>query len=173
MSMSLKRAQRGVTLFELMLVLFVAAFIAAAVGTIYSRVNNSYKSNATLDGVQQFVANIRGLYAQQGDYTGLTQATLMTSGLVPSKMCTGPASPTTCTSLIYPFGTATVTVGATVAQFTITLLSVPKNVCNDLGSRFLPGVKSMTIGGAVAIDTSTILAACAGAGPYAFVLNYD
>lgn len=174
MSMSLKRAQRGVTLFELMLVLFVAAFIAAAVGTIYSRVNNSYKANATLDGVQQFVANIRGLYAQQGDYTGLTQATLMTSGLVPAKMCTGPASPTSCTTLIYPFGTATVAVnGTTVSQFTITLDAVPKTSCNDLGSRFLPGVRSMTIGGATADSTTTILTACAGAGPFAFVLNYD
>lgn len=168
---SLKGVQRGVTLFELMLVLFVAAFIAAAVGTIYSRVNNAYKANTTLDNVQQFVGNIRGLYAQQGDYAGLTETTLLTSGLVPTKMCVG-TSPS-CSALMYPFGTANVAVGSPTTEFNITLLGVPKTACNDLGSRFLPGVKRMTIGGGQVTNTTTILNACSTAGPFTFVLVYD
>lgn len=171
MSMSLKRAQRGVTLFELMLVLFVAAFIAAAVGTIYSRVNNSYKANTTLDGVQQFVANIRGLYAQQGSFADLSEDTLLTSGLVPTKMCEG-GNTSGCTGLIYPFGTAGVAIGAVDTQFVVTLNDVPKTSCNDLGARFLPGVRSMTIGGAVT-NTAEILEACSGGGPFTFTLTYD
>lgn len=171
MKTTLNRMQRGVTLFELMLVLFVAAFIAAAVGTIYVRVNNSYKANATLDLVQQFVANIRGIYAQQGNYNGLSSTNLMTSGLVPKKMCAS-GTITACSSLIYPFGTASIADVGTGTTFNITLNTVPAAICTDLATRFLPGVKSMAIGGTDVTDTAGILDKCKTGTPN-FVLTYD
>jgi prepilin-type N-terminal cleavage/methylation domain-containing protein len=167
-----KRTQRGVTLFELMLVLFVAAFIAAAVGTLYARVSVSYKANQTLDDVQQFVASIRSLYAQQGNYAGLTQGTLATSGLVPPGIC--PGTCTASSTMIYPFGTLKVALDSndtTNTTFLITLASVPIKVCNDLGARFLPGVTALTIAGTAVTDVTSILKACVASGD--FVLTYD
>src|SRR5438552_3929573 len=85
-----KLRQRGVTLFELLLVLFVAAFVAVAVATIYSKVTTTYKTNALFSDTNTLAANMGSLFNGSGGfYTALTPTQAVTAGIVPDGMHNG------------------------------------------------------------------------------------
>ncbi len=52
----------------------------------YSKAMNKYKINKTTDQISMLVANIRTMFATQGDYTGLNNGTAVKYGVVPNDM---------------------------------------------------------------------------------------
>lgn len=154
-----RKHQKGVTLFEVLLVLFVAAFIAAAVATIYNRVNLSYKQNTLFTAVQQLAGNIQGLFGNEATgYTGLTSALAFQANLVPPTLGSSDSNRT------HPFSTSpgawSLTAGSTT--YTIVLSSIPKDVCATLANNFRQIAQTVTVGSTPVTSAATAAAACNG-----------
>lgn len=157
--------QRGVTLFELLLVLFVAAFVAVAVATIYNRVNTTYKQNILFNDMQEMAANIRSLYgASTTGYTGLNNTVVLNAGIAPPSMLDSAGQE------INVFATDDGwTVGvpsSTTTQFFITMNGLPSGPCTSLGSKGLGVAQSVATspnGGALT-DVGAIAGACRSEG---------
>ncbi len=154
-----KSHQQGVTLFELLLVLFVAAFVAVAVATIYNRVNTTYKENVLFNDVQQLAANIRSIYGSSVNYAGLDSDVVVAAQIAPDSMISG-------TTRITPFynagNTWEVAEAANGDEFTITISNLPVSVCTGMAGKGLGVATSVATGGTVATDVGALAAGCAG-----------
>lgn len=153
-----RNKQRGVTLFELLLVLFVAAFVAVAVATIYNRVNTTYKTKSLFEDIQRLSGEIRSLYAGQGDYTGLDFATISTAGVIPSGMVSN-------NNPVHPFdrtnGSWSIASTSGDSEFTITVNKLPKDVCVDMATKAIGlGDAVQTSGGGSISNVSDAIGAC-------------
>lgn len=167
--------QRGVTLFEVLLVLFVAAFIAVAVAAIYNKVMTTVKTNNLISDVQQIASGIHSLYASTGDYTGLTNTIVINAGIAPPEMVSG-------TNAITPFAattgawTVTPAAGTPSTSFYITVTNIPSSACVSLGSGGLGGgalsVAGSVGGSAYTTPGDVASGTCAGANPK-IVLQYN
>ncbi len=115
----------GVTLFEVLLVLFIAAFIAAAVATIYAKVSLTFKQNQLQSGVQQMTANIAAAYNGQYPSSAMSADTLYNAGLVPADMYSnGPITPFEATN-----GWS---VAGNTSTFSVTLKAIPSAACSGM-----------------------------------------
>lgn len=156
-----KLRQRGVTLFELLLVLFVAAFVAVAVATIYNKVNTTYKTNVLFNDVQQLAANTRSLYGSSGNYSGLDSSTAISAGIAPDGM------KNTSNEAVHVFSSAagswTIAPTAANAEFIITVKNLSKTVCTDLASKGLGVALSVAATGGAVTDVTTAVSKCSAA----------
>lgn len=153
--------QRGVTLFELLLVLFVAAFVAVAVATIYKRVDSTYKANSLFSDINQVIGNVRSLYAA-GDYTSVTELTAVAAGLVPQSLYKSPGTATSDFKTPYVASTGWSLAGAGSA-LTVVLNGIPKNDCVNLAAKFASTAVGVTAGTATVTDVGSATTACSGA----------
>lgn len=120
------RKIRGVTLFEVLLVLFVAAFIVVAVATIYNRVDTTYKENALFSDIQELASGVRALYANEG-YSGLNYDDAEAAGIIPAGMRAN----------VTKFGTDwSFTPNPTTTEFSITIDGVgSKDSCINMATK--------------------------------------
>lgn len=160
MKFASKLLQRGVTLFEVLLVLFVGAFIAIAVATIYSTVQTNYKESVLFNDAQTLSANIHNLFASTGNYSGMpTQAQLITAGLVPSSMVT---STNTATNIFG--GSWSVATAANTNNFTLTLTGLPSAACVSFASSALAVAVSVSANSNTVNSAGTAVTSCTAAG---------
>lgn len=166
-------SQRGVTLFELLLVLFVAAFVAVAVATIYNRVNTTYKENALFNDVQQLAANYRSLYGGQGNFTDLDGDIAIDAGIAPTTMTNA------SNEKIHAFSNSDDSWDAEATsndeEFQITIYNLPTSaVCNGMATKGLNTVNEVLVGSTTITDVSGAVTACAGgAGSYEVTYVYN
>lgn len=158
-----KKRQAGVTLFEVLLVLFVAAFIAAAVATIYGKVTLTFKQNQLQTAVQQLAANVTATYSSSSgaNYTGLAADAVIKGGLAPEDMHVGttPVNPW-MSSNGWAIAAGT---GSPPSNYTITLYGIPAGACSTLYQSLskISVNTPMTINSASNVTTAgAALAAC-------------
>ncbi len=167
-----KALQKGVTLFELLLVLFVAAFIAVAVATIYNRVNTTYKENVLFNDIQQLAANIRAIYGSSPDYSGLDEDVVTNGGIAPDSMVSSTGR------RITPFHTSSDTwlvTGdtSTGEEFSIQISNLPTAVCTGIASKGLGVANSVTVGSVTSSNIADLASACSATGSNAVTLTYN
>ena len=157
--------QRGVTLFELLLVLFVAAFVAVAVATIYNRVNTTYKENALFNDTQQLAANIRSLFGGQGNYDAGSKTlgeVAIDAGIVPQTMTNDSGHRIHAFSNTNPSWSAD-SINSD-EEFEITLSNLPNSaVCNGMATKGLNTVEEVKVGSTARTTVAEIVTACSAA----------
>ncbi|MFI4956239.1 MAG: type 4 pilus major pilin [Gammaproteobacteria bacterium] len=155
-----KKRQAGVTLFEVLLVLFVAAFIAAAVGTIYAKVTMTFKQNQLQNGLQQLTANITATYSGSGysNYSDIDVKKLIAAGLVPDDMHN---SETAINPWEQTDGWSFAT-GNPVSTYVLTVISIPKAACSAMyqGLSKISTAKAMEINKVEVSSPATAVAEC-------------
>jgi Tfp pilus assembly protein PilE len=141
-----KLHQRGVTLFEVLLVLFVGAFIAVGVTVIYTRAVNSVSSSALNSDIQQLAASIHSLYTSTGNY-GTSDMTAIAVTVAPADLINGttPVTPSFVVGVGSQVGSWKVAGGNTT--FTITVTDIPSSACASLAG-FALQAGATTVNGA-------------------------
>jgi hypothetical protein len=166
-----KLRQRGVTLFELLLVLFVAAFVAVAVATIYNKVNTTYKTNALFNDTNTMAANIRSLFGGSGGkYSALSPADAITAGIVPEGMHTGSNATHQFSSTN---GAWSIGIASAGAEFVITLSALPQNVCVDIASKALGVAKSVDANGSAVAAVASAITGCNNASSNVVAMTFN
>ena len=80
--------ENGRSMVEMLGVLAIIGVLSVGGIAGYSKAMNKFKINKTTDQVTMLVANIRTMFATQGNYDGLTEATAVQYGLIPNDMYT-------------------------------------------------------------------------------------
>jgi len=125
-----KRKARGVTLVEVMMVLGVMAFLLGLVMLVAALVNGTNKSNQFIEEITTLVDVTNQLTQGQNDLSGLSEADLAKSGLIPTRWTDG------STQLFSPFGSQITVKGSAAGQgtdnlttYTITAQNIPQTAC--------------------------------------------
>ena len=146
--------EKGRSMIEMLGVLAIIGVLSVGGIAGYSKAMMKFKINKTLDQVAMLVTNIRTMYAQQNNYTGLNAGTAISLNLADDAM------KLSTSKLTSPFGEVTIdTEGAAIINdtedntaFTITLTNLPKDACvaiatNSWGSAYSAGFLGMAVGG--------------------------
>ena len=97
--------ESGRSMVEMLGVLAIIGVLSVGGIAGYSKAMNKFKINKTTDQVSMLVANIRTIYSTQGNYSGLTNATAVSFGVVPNDMIkTATSGSSTSTDLTNAFG---------------------------------------------------------------------
>ena len=120
----------------------------------YSKAMTKFKTNKVADQVSMVVTNIRTLYAQQTNYTGLTNLTAQQMGVIPeeygsSGVGKNPFAGDMKIGSGAPGDNAT---GGATGAFWVGVTNLPKEACvtlatNDWGSSYSSGFIGMVISG--------------------------
>ncbi|MGA1269711.1 MAG: type 4 pilus major pilin [Gemmobacter sp.] len=124
-----RAARRGVTLIEA--ILFISIALGLIVGGIvfYNQANTASTTNEAARTINAMASEIRALYRDRADFTGLDAATLVRAGGVPSNLVNG-------TTINNEFAGGTYTLGVDPDnnnQFFIQSNLIPDSVCARLG----------------------------------------
>ena len=145
----LNSEQSGRSMVEMLGVLAIIGVLSVGGISGYSKAMAKYRTNRTIDQVSMLITNIRTLYANQNNYSGLDSAAgvLETFELVSQDMI-GAADNT----YINPFGGAvTVKADTDPTSFTITYEGIDKQACisivtADWGASASGGLAKLSIG---------------------------
>lgn len=144
--------------------------LAVVVGTLtlvgvvgfFETASTTAKANSEVANLTSLIANVRSAYYQAGaDYTGISSATLASSGIAPQPLISSGG-------LRSMFGQAiTVAAVAGNASFTLSYAGIPASACVKLATTVwntIPSVTSTTIGGAApkTNDLSGAQGSCTG-----------
>ena len=163
----LSSEQSGRSMVEMLGVLAIIGVLSVGGISGYSKAMAKYRANKTLDQISLLITNIRTLYANQYNYTGLGNAALENFELVSADMKSG-------TDYINPFG-GKIKIEATNgnANFAVTYTGLDKQACitmatADWGSTASSGLVSVAVGEAAtttdAIDSPTTFTWGSGTG---------
>ena len=140
-----RNEQTGRSMVEMLGVLAIIGVLSVGGIAGYSKAMTKFKITKTFDQVSMTVANIRTLYANQYNYTGLGNAALENFELVSADMKSG-------NDYINPFG-GKIKVAATNgnANFAVTYTGLDKQACitmatADWGSTASSGLVSVAVG---------------------------
>ncbi len=81
-----KKLESGRSMIEMLGVLAIIGVLSVGGIAGYSKAMNKFKTNKVADNVSMLVANIKTLYAQQNTYTGLSNVTAYSMGVVPDEL---------------------------------------------------------------------------------------
>ncbi len=81
-----KKLESGRSMIEMLGVLAIIGVLSVGGIAGYSKAMNKFKTNKVADNLAMIVTNIRTLYAQQNDYSGLTNDTAINMGVVPDEL---------------------------------------------------------------------------------------
>lgn len=170
-----KSEQNGRSMIEMLGVLAIIGVLSVGGISGYSKAMAKFKVNKTLDQVSMLITNIRTMYGNSIDYTGLDEAQVINLDLAPQDMLkktgTGDAAKT---DLKNPFnGDVTVTAGTNNASFKIKYDGLDLGACvtiasSDWGGAPSSGLVSITAGttafswtaGTLPISVATAAEAC-------------
>lgn len=161
----LSSEQSGRSMVEMLGVLAIIGVLSVGGISGYSKAMAKYRANKTLDQISLLITNIRTLYANQYNYTGLGNAALENFELVSADMKSG-------NDYINPFG-GKIKIEATNgnANFAVTYTGLDKQACitmatADWGSTASSGLVSVAVGEAAtttdAIDSPTTFSWASG-----------
>ena len=141
----LSSEQSGRSMVEMLGVLAIIGVLSVGGISGYSKAMAKYRANKTLDQISLLITNIRTLYANQYNYTGLDNDALEDFELVSADMKSG-------NDYINPFG-GKIKVAATNgnANFAVTYTGLDKQACitmatADWGSTASSGLVSVAVG---------------------------
>lgn len=161
--------QKGVTLFEILLVLFVAAAITVTVAVGARRTTEAAKQKQMLEDVSELVGNIRQLYSTKDDYTGISNTVVLAAKLAPEDMITKDNKPThVYTTSVNVWS---IEAGDTPNEFKMVITELPTKACVFLGMQGLDFANKVEFDGKAATNLSAITNAC-NAGK-ALTLTFD
>ncbi len=161
--------QSGRSMIEMLGVLAIIGVLSVGGIAGYSKAMTKFKTNKVADNVAMIVTNIRTLYAQQKDYSGLDNKSAVQMGVVPDELYT--AVPSNGTSGLTNAFLGSVVIGAgkvsgldgeTAATgsttganrgFFVIMNGLPKEACvtlatNDWGSGYSSGLVGIVAAGA-------------------------
>ena len=81
-----KKLESGRSMIEMLGVLAIIGVLSVGGIAGYSKAMNKFKTNKVADNLAMIVTNIRTLYAQQNNYSGLTTETAINMGVVPDEL---------------------------------------------------------------------------------------
>ena len=172
--------QSGRSMIEMLGVLAIIGVLSVGGIAGYSKAMTKFKTNKVADNVAMIVTNIRTLYAQQQNYSGLDNKTAVQMGVVPDELYT--AVPKDGTSgltnaflgtVLIGSGTVSGLDGETLAAdagadaktgahrgFYVIMNGLPKEACvtlatNDWGSGYSSGLVGIVAAGAAQTGDST------------------
>jgi Tfp pilus assembly protein FimT len=173
--------QSGRSMIEMLGVLAIIGVLSVGGIAGYSKAMLKYKTNKTIDEVTMLVTNIRTLYAQQKDFTGVDAAaadngatTLFSLGVVPDEMYDA-----TKKRLVNAFAGDVIVkkTGSHTASdgraFEVIVNGLPKEACmniavSDWGSNYSAGLIAMKVAGedqaAQALDAALVGSCTTGSG---------
>ena len=162
--------QSGRSMIEMLGVLAIIGVLSVGGIAGYSKAMNKFKTNKVADNVAMIVTNIRTLYAQQKDYSGLENLSAVQMGVVPDELITATPETTKDDGLQNAFlgqvvikatnvsgldGETAAAGGTTGANrgFLVAMNGLPKEACvtlatNDWGSGYSAGLVGISVNGA-------------------------
>jgi type II secretory pathway pseudopilin PulG len=152
MIQNIKR-QTGISLMEVISSLLIMGLVVAGALALFGNADSSQKTNQMQADVTALRAAIKGLYTGQGGYGAAElNTTLKAANKIPSDLSVDASTPPVITHTMN--GTVAL-MGATTA-FTITLTSIPTDVCVGLLTNMSGSWTSAKVGAAAAISTFPI-----------------
>lgn len=143
--------------------------VAAVVGIGFLVFGNAKSSNAVSQ-VNQLAMNTQALYQGQNSFATITVAGAINGRLAPNEMINGNALRCPWTGC-----TATIAPNANPTMFDITLVGVPADGCNKLGTS-MPQAAQMSVNAAavpIPADAGNVLAACNSAANNTMVFTFS
>jgi type II secretory pathway pseudopilin PulG len=127
--------KRGVTLIEA--VLYISIALALIVGGLvfFQQASLAQRTNSAVRNISAIASETRGLYQQQNNFAGFTQAALINAGAVPTSLISGTGSSATLvnewggTIVAAPNAVLTSPVLAANAGFTVIYPRLPTAAC--------------------------------------------
>jgi len=141
--------KKGVTLLELLMVVGIAATISVSALVFFKATDESNKVSMEAKSIGTLASGIASMFSGQGHYTGLSNATVVSSNVLPDSM-RGPGT----TDIKHSWNASGVTVAPDRVTsttyddvFVITYTSVPDKSCVDLMSKTFSVFATTTING--------------------------
>ena len=166
-----KKLESGRSMIEMLGVLAIIGVLSVGGIAGYSKAMNKFKTNKVADNLAMIVTNIRTLYAQQNNYSGLTTATAINMGVVPDELVNDDKT-TLKNAFLGPvfIGSATVkgmdngTDSGTNRGFVVYMGGLTREACvtlatNDWGSGYSSGHVGVRASGATIADQAALTAA--------------
>ena len=167
-----KKLESGRSMIEMLGVLAIIGVLSVGGIAGYSKAMNKFKTNKVADNLSMIVTNIRTLYAQQNDYSGLTNDTAINMGVVPDELIKTTTGATTTKTLQNAFLGPVFISSATVKGldngtdsganrgFVVAMGGLTREACvtlatNDWGSGYssgFVGIKAAGTTGTLAVD---------------------
>lgn len=164
------KAQRGMTLIELTLVLVVGGLIIFGALSQFRSTNQSGQVSNEAKAAQAIIAGVRSLYPGLSTYTGLSEAQLISANKVPTSMVHG-------TALKHSWNGAVTVAPNGTAGFDITYAAVPSASCIEFVSSIAAGFNTVKVGATTvkatnaALDSAATTTACTAASTASIVFN--
>lgn len=161
--MSNIRKQMGATLLELTMAIGIIATIAIAAIAYFNTANDSSKINDEVKNVNTLTGSIRNMFNSQGNYEGLTNEVVLTSGAFPDRMR---VSVTEKSQIKHSWLNDGVTVlptnfqGTANDSFTVLYKNVPARACVDLVSKTFRFYDQVDVDGTVITNIPSATTAC-------------
>ena len=144
-----KNEQNGRSMVEMLGVLAIIGVLSVGGIAGYSKAMTKFKINKSMDQISMLVANIRTLFSGQRNYSGLSNTSAISFGIIPGEMDGGDAVITNAFSGNVTIGTAEVNSNKNAA-FTIKYDGLGQEACvtmatSDWGSGSSSGLVNMTV----------------------------
>jgi len=170
-----RRNERGFTMIELLIAVVVIAVAAAAVFATWTLISAGQTAQNEAQTLVGMVAETRGLYSAQGNFTGVTPTVLIGARLVPESMSVDANTLNSSWNeevLVQP-------VGPGDRELQITYEAVPVDVCTRFVQRSEAAFRLIDVNGTIVkntpagideLDATALAEGCAG-GPGAVVFT--
>ncbi len=135
--------KRGVTLIEA--VLYISIALALIVGGLvfFQQASLAQRTNSAVRNISAIASETRGLYQQQNNFTGFTDAALINAGAVPSSLIDNSVTPAVLRNewggQIVAAATPNNDLAGAASGFTVTYPSLPTAACVRLTSADVSG----------------------------------
>ena len=151
-------AQCGRSMIEMLGVLAIIGVLSVGGIAGYSKAMMKFKINKTLQQISEIVTNVRTLYAQQKNYSGLTTQSAVQMGVIPDNLSSYGYARPNVSSFLHEWGGHGWVMDASCGdstgqrkQFAVGYENLPKDICialatADWGTSNSSGVLGVTIG---------------------------
>lgn len=162
--MKSKLRQAGFSLLEIVMVAGIIIVLSVAAIVAYQSAQQATNMNTAVSNLNSLTASIRNTFATQGDYTGLTNAVVLSSNSLPENMRVSAAG----TTIKSPFANdgvdvAPANVGGTANDgFKITFKNVTGRQCQDFVNKMYRHYETVQAGSTTVTSVATAASACGG-----------
>ncbi len=163
-----RRNQAGLTLIELMIGIAIVLLITAVTVAIAANVRSDQKTSELHTQIVQISSSLSGL-APNGDYTGITEKTLIDAGKVPASWIVGTGE---SAKLMASFGGPITVAAGTGTGLNITVSDVPSSACASVLTNVQQNFTKLTVGSTeVTTRTPAAFATACANGPVDLVFG--